>query len=218
MKIIILLVLFFFVLSPAYVFAALEEGATITVETKLSSYEKGSTIDISGLISNYDESDPIQVYQIALRIIDPKNNIVTISQIIPNSGGTYSTSILTDGPMWKSGGDYTVIVNYASDKASTTFSFIVPEVEAKVEVKVEAEAEVETEAEVEDISEKCGEGTHLEDGVCVLDEIVSAESTSGETASTFNSWMHSITFTILIAFVIMIILYLISRVRGKKTV
>ena len=224
MKLPILAMLFFFVLSPVYVFAALDEGdayiitdgvvleTPISVETNLSSYEKGSTIEISGLISNYDESDPTKVYEIALKIIAPNNNLITIDQIKPNSGGTYSTSVNTEGANWKVDGDYTVAVNYADKSASTTFTFVIPEVEA-------------TEAEVE-AAEKCGEGTHLEDGVCILDESSSVESTPGEStpdeaepASTdFNSWIYSITFTLLIAFVIAIFLYLISRVRGKKTV
>ena len=231
MKLPILAMLFFFVLSPVYVFAALDEGdayiitggavieTPISVETNLSSYEKGSTIVISGLISNYDESDPTKVYEITLKIIAPNNNLITIDQIKPNSGGTYSTSVNTEGANWKVDGDYTVAVNYADKSASTTFTFVIPEVEA-------TEAEVEaTEAEVE-AAEKCGEGTHLEDGVCILDESSSVESTPGEStpgeaepASTdFNSWIYSITFTLLIAFVIAIFLYLISRVRGKKTV
>ncbi len=219
MKIIILLVLFFFVLSPAYVFAALEEGATITVETKLSSYEKGSTIDISGLISNYDESDPTKVYEITLKIIAPNNNLVTIDQIKPNSGGTYSTSVNTEGVSWKVGGDYTVLVNYADKSASTTFAFTIPEVTEVVEEIIVEEVAGESTEEV--LADKCGPGTHLEDGVCILDESSSVESTSteAEPASTnFNSWIYSITFTLLIAFVIAIFLYLISRVRGKKTV
>ena len=226
MKLPILAILFFFALSPVYVFAALDEGdayiitdgevleTPISVETNLSSYEKGSTIVISGLISNYDESDPTKVYEITLKIIAPNNNLITIDQIKPNSGGTYSTSVNTEGANWKVDGDYTVTVNYADKSASTTFTFVIPEVEA-------TEAEVEaTEAEVE-AAEKCGEGTHLEDGVCILDESSSVESTPGEAepASTdFNSWIYSITFTLLIAFVIAIFLYLISRVRGKKTV
>ena len=226
MKLPILAILFFFALSPVYVFAALDEGDAyiitggaviethISVETNLSSYEKGSTIEISGLISNYDESDPTKVYEIALKIIAPNNNLITIDQIKPNSGGTYSTSVNTEGANWKVDGDYTVAVNYADKSASTTFTFVIPEVEA-------TEAEVEaTEAEVE-AAEKCGEGTHLEDGVCILDESSSVESTPGEAepASTdFNAWIYSITFTLLIAFVIAIFLYLISRVRGKKTV
>ena len=228
MKLPILAILFFFVLSPVYVFAALDEGdayiitdgevleTPISVETNLSSYEKGSTIEISGLISNYDESDPTKVYEITLKIIAPNNNLITIDQIKPNSGGTYSTAVNTVGANWKVDGDYTVVVNYADKSASTTFTFVILEVEA-TEVE-EAEA---AEAEAAEAAEKCGEGTHLEDGVCILDESSSVESTPGEAepASTdFNAWIYSITFTLLIAFVIAIFLYLISRVRGKKTV
>ena len=74
----------------------------------------------------------------------------------------------------------------------------------------------------EELAEKCGEGTHLEDGVCMLDESSESETVSANTGSVptegFNSWIYSITFTLLIAFVIAIILFLISRLRGKKTV
>ena len=70
----------------------------------------------------------------------------------------------------------------------------------------------------EELSQGCGEGTHLEDGICVLDE--TAETTpvsTGTSPSTgFNSWIYSISFTILIAFAIMIILYLISRASRNK--
>ena len=214
MKSPVYLLLFLLALSPAFAYA---ESQTISVETSSSSYEKGTAITISGLITNYDESDPNEVYEITLKIIAPNNNLITIDQIKPNSGGTYSTSVNTEGANWKVDGDYTVAVNYADKSASTTFTFVIPEVEA-AEVEA-AEAEVEA-------AEKCGEGTHLEDGVCILDESSSGESTPGEStpgeaepASTdFNSWIYSITFTLLIAFVIAIFLYLISRVRGKKTV
>ena len=214
MKSPVYLLLFLLVLSPVIAYAA---SQTISVETDSSSYEKGSVITISGLITNYDESDPNEVYEIALKIIAPNNNIVTIDQIKPNSGGTYSTSVNTDGANWKLGGDYTVIVNYADQSASTTFTFVISEVEAEVEVEVEVETEVEAEAAA---AEKCGEGTHLEDGVCVLDETVSVESTSApstSSAETVNSWIHSITFAVLIAFVIAIFLYLISRASRRKT-
>ena len=206
MKSPVYLLLFLLALSPVIVYAA---SQTISVETDSSSYEKGSSIAISGLITNYDASDPNEVFQITLRVIAPNNNIVTVDQIVPNSGGTYSTSVNTEGANWKLSGDYTVMVNYAAQTASTTFTLIIPEMEA-----VEAEA---AEAEA---AEKCGEGTHLEDGVCVLDETVSAESTpasSTSSAETVSSWIHSITFAILIAFVIAILLYLISRASRRKT-
>lgn len=211
MKSPVYLLLFLLALSPVIVYAA---SQTISVETDSSSYEKGSSIAISGLITNYDASDPNEVFQITLRVIAPNNNIVTVDQIVPNSGGTYSTSVNTDGAIWKLGGDYTVMVNYAAQTASTTFTLIIPEMES-----AEAEA-VEAEAAEAEAAEKCGEGTHLEDGVCVLDETVSAESTpasSTSSAETVSSWIHSITFAILIAFVIAILLFLISRASRRKT-
>jgi hypothetical protein len=216
MKYPVYLILFLLVLLPAFAYA---ESQTISVETNSSSYEKGSAITISGLITNYDESDPNEVYEIALKIIAPNNNIVTIDQIKPNSGGTYSTSINTDGANWKLSGDYTIMVNYAAQTASTTFTFIIPEVEAaEAEAEVEA-AEAEAEAEAE-AAEKCGEGTHLEDGSCVLDETVSVETiqdSSTSSAQTVSTWIYSITFPALIAFVIAIFLYLISRASRRKT-
>ena len=221
MKSPVYLLLFLLALSPVIVYA---ESQTISVETNSSSYEKGSSISISGLITNYDASDPNEVFQITLRVIAPNNNIVTVDQIVPNSGGTYSTSVNTEGANWKLGGDYTVMVNYADQSASTTFTLIIPEMEAAEAEAVEAEAAeaeaVEAEAAEAEAAEKCGEGTHLEDGVCVLDETVSAESTpasSTSSAETVSSWIYSITFAILIAFVIAILLFLISRASRRKT-
>ena len=228
MKSPVYLLLFLLALSPVIVYAA---SQTISVETDSSSYEKGSSIAISGLITNYDASDPNEVFQITLRVIAPNNNIVTVDQIVPNSGGTYSTSVNTEGANWKLGGDYTVMVNYADQSASTTFTLIIPEMEAAEAEAVEAEAAEAEAAEAEAAeaeaaeaeaaeAEKCGEGTHLEDGVCVLDETVSAESTpasSTSSAETVSSWIHSITFAILIAFVIAILLFLISRASRRKT-
>jgi len=223
MKSPVYLLLFLLALSPVIVYAA---SQTISVETDSSSYEKGSFIAISGLITNYDASDPNEVFQITLRVIAPNNNIVTVDQIVPNSGGTYSTSVNTEGANWKLGGDYTVMVNYAAQTASTTFTLIIPEMEAAEAEAAEAEAAEAEAAEAEAAeaeaaeAEKCGEGTHLEDGVCVLDETVSAESTpasSTSSAETVSSWIHSITFAILIAFVIAILLFLISRASRRKT-
>ena len=217
MKSPVYLLIFLLVLSPVIVYA---ESQTISVETNSSSYEKGSSITVSGLITNYDASDPNEVFQITLRVIAPNNNIVTVDQIVPNSGGTYSTSVNTEGANWKLGGDYTVMVNYAAQTASTTFTFIIPEMEATDADAAEAAEADAAEAAEADAAEKCGEGTHLEDGACVLDETVSVESTSAtspSSAETVSSCIHSITFAGLIAFVIAIFLYLISRASRRKT-
>jgi len=198
----------------------------ITIETNSSSYETGEIINVSGSVSDYDESDPYKNFDVTIRLLAPNNNIISISQISLNTDGSYSTNIIAQGPLWKFDGDYTISVNHGSDRnASTTFTFVHSEPEEVVEEVIEVSEEVVEEViEVseEELAEKCGPGTHLEDGVCMLDESSESETVSANTGSVptegFNSWIYSITFTLLIAFVIAISLFLISRVRGKKTV
>jgi len=176
-------------------------------------------INISGSVSDYDESDPFKNFDMTLKLIAPNGNIITFSQIPLNCDGSYSTFIPAQGPLWKYDGDYTVSVNHGSDRnASTTFTFIlVPEViEEVIEVVIEEEIEISE----EELAEGCGEGTHLEDGVCMLDETTESTpvSTGSVPATGMNAWIYSITFTVLIAFTIMIILYVISRASRRKIV
>jgi len=229
MKAILLLALSAIILAQSYGFAYADHGGnhytaegvgTITIGTDSSSYTTGGMINVSGSVSDYDESDPFKNFDMTLKLIAPNGNIITISQIPLNSDGSYSTYIPAQGPLWMYDGDYTVYVSHGSDKnASTTFTFIHSEHEEVIEEVVEEEI---IEVSEEELAEKCGEGTHLEDGVCMLDESSESETVSANTGSVptegFNSWIYSITFTLLIAFVIAIVLFLISRVRGKKTV
>ena len=224
MKAILLLALSAIILSQSYGFAYADHGGqhyaggsggtgTITIGTDSSSYTTGEMINVSGSVSDYDESDPFKNFDMTLKLIAPNGNIVTISQIPLNSDGSYSTYIPAQGPLWMYDGDYTVSVSHGSDKnASTTFTFILaPEV---IEEEV---IEEEIEISEEELAEGCGEGTHLEDGVCMLDETTESTPVStGSTATGFSEWVYSITFTVLIAFVIMIILYVISRGSRRK--
>ena len=229
MKAILLLALSAIILSQSYGFVyadhggihyAAEAGAgTITVGTDSSSYTTGEMINVSGSVSDYDESDPFKNFDMTLKLVAPNGNIITISQISLNSDGSYSTFIPAQGPLWMHDGDYTVFVSHGSDKnASTTFTFILaPEV---IEEEVIEEEVIEEEIEIseEELAEGCGEGTHLEDGVCMLDETTESTpvSTGSVPATGMNAWIYSITFTVLIAFAIMIILYLISRASRRK--
>jgi len=227
MKAILLLALSAIILSQSYGFAhAVHINAhvgldvsvvdAITVATDSTSYKTGDMINVSGSVSDYDESDPFKNFDVTLRLIAPNYNIISISQIPLNSDGSYSTYIPAQGPLWKYDGDYTVSVNHGSDtNASTTFTFILaPEV---IEEEV-IEEEIEIEISEEELAEGCGEGTHLEDGVCVLGETTESTpvSTGSVPATGMNAWIYSITFTVLIAFAIMIILYLISRASRRK--
>ena len=231
MKAILLLALSAIILSQSYGFAygavdvygnpvpVPSAEVVITVETDSSSYVEGEMIIVSGSVSDFRESDPYTNFDVTIRLIAPNNNIVSISQVSLDDG-FYFTSILAQGPLWNLDGDYTISVSQGSDRnASTTFTFIHSEPEEVIEEVVEEEV---IEVSEEELAEKCGEGTHLEDGVCMLDESSEAETVSANTGSVptegFNSWVYSITFTLLIAFVIAVFLFLISRVRGKKTV
>ena len=241
MKSILLLVLSAIILSQSYGFVyadhegnshvnfqiasqTSEEVPIITIETDSSSYVEGEVITVSGSVSDFRESDPYTNFDVTIRLIAPNNNIVSISQVSLDDG-FYSVSILAQGPLWKLDGDYTISASQGSDRnASTTFTFVYSAPEEEVTTEVEAAAVVEAAEAVaaEAAAEKCGEGTHLEDDVCMLDESSESETVSANTGSVptegFNSWIYSITFTLLIAFVIAISLFLISRVRGKKTV
>jgi hypothetical protein len=214
MKTILLLALSAIILSQSYGFAYGAEDI-VTVVTDTSTYEEGDMINISGSISDYDESDPFKNFDVTLRLIAPNNNIINISQIPLDSDGSYSTFIPAQGPLWKSGGDYTISVSHGSDRnASTTFTFVLSEAEEVIEEEAEEVIEITEEEQ----PEGCGEGTHLEDGVCVLDETVESTSGSGSSPTTgFSAWVYSISFTILIAFAIMLILYAVSRASKNKT-
>jgi len=217
MKTILLFVLSAIILSQGYGFAHGAEDI-VTVATDSSSYEEGEMISVSGSVSDYDESDPFKNFDVTIKLVAPNGNIVSISQIPLNTDGSYSTFIPAQGPLWKFYGDYTISVSHGSDRnASATFTFVLSESEEEVTEEVTEEV---IEISEEELAKGCGEGTHLEDGICVLDE-TTVEPASVSTGSVptvgSTSLFYSITFTVLIAFAIMIVLYLISRGSRTKT-
>ena len=179
MKVAILLAVSVLILSQGY---GMAYGEKLTFSTDSSSYEKGATIEVSGLISDYDTSDPLEVYQITLRVVDPKNNIVTVSQFDPNDDGTFAASVNSDGPTWKFSGDYVIMLNYGDLKGTYTFSLFVPTSEPELidEVVDVAEEVVDVAEEVVEVAEEvveevsgalqCGPGTTEEGGICIIDE------------------------------------------------
>lgn len=222
MKIAILLAISVLILSQGY---GMAYGEKLTLSTDSSSYEKGTTIEVSGLISDYDASDPLKVYQITLRVVDPKNNIITVSQFNPNDDGSFSTSINSDGPTWKFDGDYVIMLNYGDLKATYTFAFSVPApgseiideagdvIDAGVDVIIEV-VDV-ADAIVEEVSGalQCGPGTTEDGGICIIDKSGSFNPQIEE--GTFYALIIPTAIAFGIGMVVLVVLALIARAHRK---
>ena len=127
-------------------------------------------VTVGPIISN-------QTAPIALKIINPIDNILRIDQFVPTSDGTFSKLYKAEGPLWKKSGTHTVIVHQDNNQAMTSFSFTFLEQpesmrEEEPEPIREEEPEPIREEEPEPMREElvCGSGTVLKDGVCVVEE------------------------------------------------
>ena len=215
MKIVILLAVSVLILSQGY---GMAYGEKLTFTTDSTSYEKGSTIEVSGLISDYDASDPLKVYQLTLRVVDPKNNIVTVSQFDPNDDGTFAASINSDGPTWKFSGDYKIMLNYGDLSGHYTFSLFVPTSEPELIDEV-----VDVAEEVVDVAEvvvegvagalQCGPGTTEEGGICIIDESGSFNPQIEE--GTFSALIIPTAIAFGIGMAVLVALALIARAHRK---
>ena len=215
MKIAILLAVSVLILSQGY---GMAYGEKLTFTTDSTSYEKGSTIEVSGLISDYDASDPLKVYQLTLRVVDPKNNIVTVSQFDPNDDGTFATSINSEGPTWKFTGDYVIMLNYGDLNGNYTFSLFVPTSEPElIEEVVDVAEEVVDVAEevVEEVAGalQCGPGTTEEGGICIIDESGSFNPQIEE--GTFSALIIPTAIAFGIGMAVLVALALIARAHRK---
>ena len=148
----------------------------LSVETDQALYAQGNTVTISGFIKTLNEDYSVDV---TLIIIDPTGNIVSIDQITPNSDGTYETSFIADGPLWKTGGEFIVKAQYGAQKIESTFDFAggtgippPPPPPGTTEPPVVEPPPPVVEPpppDPEPTEPKCGTGTHLENGQCVPD-------------------------------------------------
>ena len=150
--------------------------APLTVNVEFSSYREGAEIGITGYIKDYDQSNDVTI-----RIQDPNGSFVYLSQITPNSDGTYSDSVKAGGTINKAG-EYTILAFWNSNRNQTTFEYLgssepVPSTPTPTPTSEVMDMEPEPVVETESVSEPmCGAGTVLKDGVCVVKE---KESSSG---------------------------------------
>jgi len=92
----------------------------LTVSTDKANYDAGDSIIISGILQ--DNITP--GYQVALMVVSPIGNIVSIAQLSPDSNNEFTETIRSgEGGLWKESGTYTVEARYNNMKADTTFDF-----------------------------------------------------------------------------------------------
>ena len=153
----------------------------LTVNVEFSSYREGSEIAITGVVRDYD-----QTQDVSLRLFDPNSSLVNIWQITPSSDGSYSASVVAGGMINKAG-EYTILAFWKSNQTQTTFEYLGSSEPAPAPAPAPAptpaptsemmDMEPEPVVETESVSEpKCGAGTVLKDGQCVVKE---KESSSG---------------------------------------
>ncbi|MBI5146583.1 MAG: hypothetical protein HZA84_05115 [Thaumarchaeota archaeon] len=108
------------------VFGQLTDGTIppLSVKTELPLYDEGDSVVFSGLIKTPDINNSIDI---TIRVLGPlingtSNKIVTVNQIHP-IGGAFEGAFVVSGPLWKSEGDYKILVNYGSQKAEAIFHY-----------------------------------------------------------------------------------------------
>jgi predicted secreted protein with PEFG-CTERM motif len=95
------------------IMAALNE-VPISVWTDRTTYDHESTIRVEGAVANIRAGNE----PVTLTVIGPTNNVVTIDQITVDSNGMFSTTLSTEGYLWKSNGTYTIRVQYGNQAVS----------------------------------------------------------------------------------------------------
>ena len=103
------------IISTGTVFA---QESLISVQTDDNIYDEGDTIVISGTVTTIIGSTPATLQLFS------EGNLVDIAQIEIAQDGSYSHTIIAEGPLWKKQGDYTVKVSYGEgNTAESEFNY-----------------------------------------------------------------------------------------------
>ena len=100
--------------------SAFAQEELLTVTTSAKTYEEGDTIVISGKVNAVIPNTPVNIQ------VFRDNTMVQIAQLEVGQDGTFTHTILADGPIWKIAGTYVVRAAYGPGTINeTNFEFIV---------------------------------------------------------------------------------------------
>ncbi len=103
------------IISTGTVFA---QESLISVQTDDNHYDEGDTVVISGQITTIVGSTPVTLQ------LFTEGNLVDIAQITVAQDGSYSHTVIAEGPLWSKQGDYLVRVSYGEGNiAESEFSY-----------------------------------------------------------------------------------------------
>lgn len=98
----------------------LSEPSSISFQTDRETYTLNNKILVSGSVSKKLDDSPI-----TLVIINPNEEIITISQVIVDNNRNFSETILIGGQLWEQEGRHVIKVHYGEkNTAETSFNFI----------------------------------------------------------------------------------------------
>ena len=91
---------------------------SIIVTTDKASYSEGETILVTGEVRDLYSGTPVSMIVTA-----PNGNVVSIAQITIGADKKFSAEITAGGSLMKSGGAYSITVQYGTENRSATTSF-----------------------------------------------------------------------------------------------
>ena len=94
-----------------------------TVLSPIPVYTDGDTVIVSGSIKKYNP-DKYADYEVGLFVLDDKNSFIIINQVEPNSDGTFMVSFPAGGPLWRTSGEYKVVVGFNRNEATAKLSYV----------------------------------------------------------------------------------------------
>ncbi|MEX1149683.1 MAG: PEFG-CTERM sorting domain-containing protein [Nitrosopumilus sp.] len=97
---------------------AVAQTLEVSVQTDDNNYDEGDTIVISGNVSIVVGNTPITLQLFS------EGNLIDIAQVIVAQDGSYSHTVIAEGPLWKKSGNYTVRASYGDGNiAEAEFSY-----------------------------------------------------------------------------------------------
>ena len=100
------------------IFPVFAQTNPITVETDDKNYDEGDIVVISGKVGIVVQGTPV-VLQIFF-----EGNLIDVAQIMVAQDGSYTHTIIAEGPLWNKSGDYLVRASFGEGNiAESEFSF-----------------------------------------------------------------------------------------------